>query len=98
MKRILPLFFIAVLFIGCSSIESAQAWMEEMQAVQTAVVDHTGHKDTRINQMNGHIIQVVLINSKYNDMKGEEKERRPERLPSLPTTRSKRKQVSIRCK
>ena len=83
MKRILPLFFIAVLFIGCSSIESAQAWMEEMQAVQTAVVDHTGHKDTRINQMNGHIIQVVLINSKYNDMKVEEKEKATREIAQL---------------
>ena len=75
MKRFFPLVFIAVLFVGCSSIENAQAWMKEMQAVQTAVVDHTGHKDARINQMNGHVLQVVLVNSKYNDMEGEEKEK-----------------------
>ena len=83
MKRFLPLFFIAVLFIGCSSIENAQAWLKEMQAVQTAVVDHTGHEDTRINQMNGHVLQVVLVNSKYNEMKGEEKEKATKEIAQL---------------
>ena len=57
--------------------------MEEMQAVQTAVVEQTGHEDTRINQMNGHVLQVVLVNSKYNDMKGEEKEKATREIAQL---------------
>lgn len=83
MKRNLLLFLIVVLSGGCASIENAQAWMKEMQAVQAAVVEHTGHEDTRINHMNGHVLQVVLVNSKYNDLKGEEKEKATKEIAQL---------------
>ena len=76
MKRLFGLIFLLALFLpGCAAIEGAQKFMKEMGAVQSAVVKLTGHEDTQVVHLNGHILQVVLINSKYNEMESEKKEK-----------------------
>jgi hypothetical protein len=72
--KMLTLALCALVLVGCSTIESAQQFMKEMTAVQQAVVKLTGHEETRIMHFNGHVLQVILVNSKYNEMEGEEKE------------------------
>ena len=54
-------------------MKNAKDFYQEMTAVQAAVVKLTGHEETKVVHFNGHILQVVLINSKYNEMEGEEK-------------------------
>ena len=56
-------------------MKNAKQFMTEMSAIHAAVVELTDHKETRVNHHNGHTLQIVLINSKYNDMKEKKKEK-----------------------
>jgi hypothetical protein len=75
MKRVLAtILFIVLLLPGCSAVGNAKDFMKDMGAVQAAVIKLTEHKDTRVVHLNGHILQIVLMNSKYNDLDDEQKE------------------------